>query len=79
MRSIGVVDELPESIVEEINEIIRQKNKKEISPPQRIGNGKFDVFLCQPMHIHSSMLRKGNKPNDYRAYRSNISVCSFYI
>ena len=28
MRSIGAVDELPESMVEEINEIIRQKNEK---------------------------------------------------
>lgn len=27
-RSIGVVDELPESMVEQINEIIREKNEK---------------------------------------------------
>lgn len=28
MRSIGIVDELPESMVEQINEIIREKNEK---------------------------------------------------
>ena len=28
MRSIGIVDELPECMVEQINEIIREKNEK---------------------------------------------------
>lgn len=63
MRSIGIVKELPESMVEEINEIIREKNeKKEYVQLSGIENGKYDEPVCMPKLIRDSMSMKVSIP-----------------